>query len=400
MSLSPAGVLTGTPSQVGSFSISLIAQDSVGQNSSPQGFTLQVLPKGFVPTATLQTSRVGHTATLLADGKVLVAGGVNNTAFPTTAELYDPVSGKFTATTGSLTTIRFWATATLLKSGKVLLVGGKGANLEQATAELYDPSTQTFAATTGAMSTERAYHTATLLNDGTVLVTGGLNLAGDGAGNPVTTAEIYDPSTNSFTLTTGSMTVGRFFHTATLLSSGKVFIAGGLSAGVNLTSTEIYDPATKSFTSAGVMTVVRMGHTATLLPSGKVLLAGGGSGFGASATNTAELFDPTAGTFTATNAMTNPRSPHTATLLSSGQVLVAGGAGQFFVRGPSSSISAAELFDPTTGNFTETADMTALRESHTATLLQTGDVLIVGGSDGTIGYSTTTAVYDSAELYQ
>ncbi len=400
MSLSPAGVLTGTPTQVGSFPISAIAQDSVGQNSSPQTFTLVVLAKGFIPTGSLQTSRVAHTASLLADGKVLVAGGVNNTTFPTTAELYDPVSGKFTQTTGSVTTPRFWATATLLKSGKVLLVGGKGANLEQATAELYDPSGQTFAATTGAMSTERAYHTATLLNDGTVLITGGLNLAGDAAGNPVATAEIYDPSTNSFTLTTGPMTIGRFLHTATLLPSGKVFLAGGLNAGADLSSTEIYDPTTKTFTSAGVMTVARLGHTATLLGNGKVLLAGGSGSFGGAATNTAELFDPIAGTFTATTPMTNTRSSHTATLLNSGQVLLAGGAAKYYSGGPSSSISAAELFDPTTGNFTETADMTALRESHTATLLQTGDVLIVGGSDGTIGYSTTTTVYDSAELYQ
>ena len=289
MSLSPAGVLTGTPTQAGSFPISLIAQDSLGQNSTSQNFTIEVLAKGFIPTGSLQTARVGHTATLLADGKVLVAGGVNNTAFPTTAELYDPTSGKFTVTTGSLTTIRFWATATLLKSGKVLLVGGKGANLEQATAELFDPSVQTFTATTGAMSTERAYHTATLLNDGTVLVTGGLNLAGDGAGNPAATAEIYDPSTNSFTLTTGQMTVGRFLHTATLLPSGKVLLAGGLSAGTDLSSAELYDPATKTFTAAGFMTVARLGHSATLLANGKVLLAGGAASFGGASTNTAEL---------------------------------------------------------------------------------------------------------------
>ena len=196
------------------------------------------------------------------------------------------------------------------------------------------------------------------------------------------------------------MTIGRFFHAAILLANGKVLITGGLSAGTNLQSAEIYDPTTKTFTSAGNMTAVRMGHTSTLLPSGKVLLAGGGNGFGASATNTAELFDPTAGTFTATNVMTYQRSLHTATLLSSGQVLLAGGASNFFAGGASSSISAAELFDPSTGNFTQTADMTALRESHTATLLQTGDVLVVGGADGTIGYSQPTIVFDTAELYQ
>jgi len=400
MSLSPAGVLTGTPTQAGSFPISLIAQDSLGQNSTSQNFTIEVLAKGFIPTGSLQTARVGHTATLLADGKVLVAGGVNNSTFPTTAELYDPTSGIFSLTTGSLTTVRVSATATLLKSGKVLLTGGNGGNTPIATAELYDPATQTFSATTGSMATARVFHLATPLTDGTVLITGGLDPTGGPSGTPVATAEIYDPSTNSFTLTTGQMTVGRFLHTATLLPSGKVFLAGGLNAATDLSSAEIYDPATKTFTAAGFMTVARLGHSATLLANGKVLLAGGAASFGGASTNTAELFDPVAGTYTATTPMNNARSAHTATLLSSGQVLLAGGAAKYYSDGNSSTISAAELFDPTTGNFTETADMTALRESQTATLLQTGDVLVVGGSDGTIGYSQGTAVYDTAELYQ
>ena len=400
MSLSPTGVLTGTPTLAGAFPISLMAQDSLGQTSTPQNFTIQVLAKGFVPTGSLQTARVRLTATLLADGKVLVAGGVNNTTFPTTAELYDPAAGTFAQTTGSLTTVRVDATATLLKSGKVLLAGGSSGNTQVATAELYDPTSQTFTPTTGSMSTARSFHVATLLNDGSVLVTGGLDPSGASVGAPVATAEIYDPSTNSFTSTSGPMTIGRFFHTATLLPSGKVLITGGLSSGQNLSSAELYDPATKTFSAAGAMTVVRMGHTATMLGTGKVLLAGGGNSFGGTATNTAELYDPTAGTFTATTAMANARSSHTATLLSSGQVLLAGGASQFFATGPSSSISAAELFDPTTGNFSETADLIDLREAHTATLLQTGDVLVVGGADGTIGYSNPTTVYSTAELYQ
>lgn len=401
MTLSAAGALSGTPTQAGSFPIVVNVQDTQGQNATPQNFTIEVLAKGFVPTGSMPTARVLHTATLLSDGTVLIAGGVADAStFPTQAELYDPVKRSFTQATGSITTIRVSPSATLLKSGKVLLVGGKGsAGDELASAELYDPASQTFAATTGSMSSTRSYHTATLLSDGTVLVTGGLDVAGDGGGNPVASAEIYNPSTNSFTVT-GPMTTGRFFHTATLLGNGKVLITGGLNSGVSLPTAELYDPTTKTFAPAGSMSVVRMGHTATLLASGKVLLAGGGASFGGNATTSAEVYDPSNGSFTLTTPMANARSLHTATLLSNGQVLLAGGASVFYGHGQSYSLSAAELFDPTTGSFTATADMTALRESHTATLLQSGYVLVVGGAEGTIGYSTTTTVLATAELYQ
>jgi N-acetylneuraminic acid mutarotase len=250
------------------------------------------------------------------------------------------------------------------------------------------------------MSTGRSYHTATLLSDGTVLVTGGLDPAGDVSGTPVVSAEIYDPSTDSFTLLAGSMSTGRFFHTAILLGNGKVLITGGSGNGTNSAAVDLYDPATKTFTPAGNMTVARAGHAATLLNNGKVLLTGGGASFGGSATTAAELYDPGTGSFTATNLMTSPRSSHTATLLNNGQVLLAGGSTVFFGGGQSNSLSSAELFDPSTGSFTATADMTALRESHTATLLGNGQVLVVGGADGTLGYSQTNNVLATAELYQ
>jgi len=400
MTLGIDGALSGTPTVAGSFPITVMAQDSFGQSATPVPLTLLVLTQGFSPTGSMTTERVLHTATLLEDGKVLVAGGVNNTDFPTTGELYDPATTKFTQTTGNLATIRVSPIATLLKSGKVLLVGGKsGPGVALATAEVYDPATETFAATAGNMSDGRAYGTATLLNDGTVLVTGGLDPAGDGAGAPVATAEIYDPATDSFTLT-GSMTTGRFFHTATLLESGMVLITGGLNSGQPLATAEIYDPVAKKFSSTGTMTMARMGHTATLLGGGKVLLAGGAGRFGGNSTATAEVYDPSSGSFTTTTPMISAHSTHTATLLQNGQVLIAGGAGVFYGPGKSSSLSSAELFDPTTGNFTATADMTAIREQHTATLLNTGEVLVVGGSNGTIGYSSTTTVLATAELYQ
>ena len=399
LQLSAAGLISGTPTAAGSFLISVVARDSLGRDSLPQDFTIQVLPLGFTPTGSMSTERVWHTATRLVDGTVLVAGGDNSTQFPTTAELYDPVAAAFVATTGNLTGIRFSATATLLANGKVLLVGGKNATDELATGELYDPTTKSFVATKGSMSTTRVYHTATLLNDGTVLVTGGLDSAGGASGTPVDTAEIYDPIADTFTLT-GAMSTGRFFHTATLLGDGTVLITGGLNNGATLATAELYHPTMKAFTPAGTMTVARVGHTATVLNNGQVLLTGGGAGFATIAIAAAELYNPNGATFTAVNPMLSPRSLHTATLLNNGQVLVVGGSSLFYFGGSSHSLSSAELFDPTMGTFTATADMTVVRESHTATLLNTGDVLVVGGSNGTLGYSTTTTVYATAELYR
>jgi hypothetical protein len=139
------------------------------------------------------------------------------------------------------------------------------------------------------------------------------------------------------------------------------------------------------------MTAARSGHTATLLSNGKVMLVGGADNFGGYAASTAELFDPVTETFTPTGSMATARALHSATLLADGRVLVAGGSGAFYGRSPA-SLAEAELFDPTTGSFVVTSPMTTARESHTATLLQTGDVLIAGGANGTLGYSTTTVL--------
>jgi hypothetical protein len=398
MQLSPSGLLSGTPTTDGSFPVTVMAKDSANQNSPPQAFSIHVLAQGFALTGSMETERVWHTATLLQDGNVLVSGGANNTELPTTAELYNPTTKVFAQTIGSPTTPRTSATATLLASGRVLIAGGKGASGELATADLYDPTSGTFTATSTSMSTTRAYHAATLLSDGTVLITGGLNLAGDSSGTPVASAEIYNPTTDSFTVT-GPMTTGRFFHTATVLGNGMVLITGGSNEGGSLASAEIYDPTTMTFTATGTMTTARMGHTASLLGNGNVLVTGGATDFGGAATNTAELFDSIARTFTATNPMTAAHSAHTATLLQNGQVLIAGGASAFYASGQINTISTVELFDPTTGDFTATADMSSVREAHTAALLSSGQVLVAGGSVGTLGYSTATTVLASAELY-
>jgi hypothetical protein len=224
-------------------------------------------------TGNMTANRGDHTATLLANGKVLIAGGADSDPTGTglaSAELYDPSTGVFTQT-GSMSVGRFLHTATKLQSGKVLIVGGAltSTSAPVASAEIYDPATGIFTMT-GAMATAREQHTATLLADGRVLIVGGTTSTG--TGDPTATAEVYDPSTGSFSVT-GSMAEARIFHTSTLLPSGQVLVAGG---GDENSTAEVYDPTTGSFSITGGMEIGRSGHTATLLPNGSVLVAGGG----------------------------------------------------------------------------------------------------------------------------
>jgi hypothetical protein len=277
-----------------------------------------VVASGFVPTGDMSVGRTAHTATVLQGGKVLIAGGsscyfssyyFSDNCPLDSAELYDPATGTFTVT-GTMTVKRTSHTATLLKDGRVLVAGGSGAS-----AELYDPATGKFAAT-GSMSTGRSNHTATLLNDGKVLIVGG-----SGVNAQLATAELYDPATGNFTAT-GSLNEARTNHSASLLADGRVLIAGGFLGRAPRSSAELYDPATGMFSAAGMMTSARTNFTATVLANSNVLLTGGDDAHGTVAT--AEVYDATSGSFTSTGQMKLARVNHVAALLANGSVLVAG----------------------------------------------------------------------------
>jgi hypothetical protein len=278
-------------------------------------------------TGDLAGSRYAHTATLLPNGDVLVAAGfVKGTIFPTnraTAEFYNPSSGAWTVA-GNVGGGDH--TATLLRNGKVLVAGGHsysgfGLDIHTNGAALYNPATNTWTST-GSMADRRARHTATLLRNGKVLVAGGYDW---NSSSYRSSAELYDPATGTWSAT-GNLTQARADHTATLLQSGKVLVTGGTSSsasGPYVTSAELYDPATGTWTTTGSLESGRAYHTATLLASNRVLVTGGRNGNGALAT--AELYDPATGNWSSTGSLRQPRANHTATLLPNNQVLIAGG---------------------------------------------------------------------------
>jgi N-acetylneuraminic acid mutarotase len=335
-------------------------------------------PFVFNDTGSLGAAHDFHTATLLANGKVLVAGGDNGGALAS-AELYDLANGTWAAT-GGLGAARYGHTATLLPNGKVLVAGGFGSSSPLPSAELYDPASGTWVAT-GSLAVARYYHTATLLPSGKVLVT-----AGEGSGGPLVSAELYDPASGTWTAT-GSLSFARYLHTATLLPNGKVLVAGGYNDSISRASTQLYDPDSGTWAATDGLGTSRYLHTAMLLPNGKVLVTGGlnnSSGLLASA----ELYDPASGTWTATGSLATNRDRHTATLLPNGKVLVTGGFGN------SGALASAELYDSASGNWTTTGSLAHVRYFHTATLLPNGEVLVAGGFGSS--YLASAELYDSA----
>lgn len=346
----------------------------------------------FTATGSMTTARFGHSATLLADGRVLVAGGytglydplpvpLSGNAITASAELYDVATGAFTPT-GNLTTARAYHTATLLADGRVLIAAGRGAGRSEdnlTSAELYDPSTGSFTAT-GSMSIPSSHdtNTATLLPDGRVLIAGSPNRA-----------ELYDPGTGMFTAE-GGLTVDLSFNTATMLPDGRILLA-------TYATSKLYDPRSGTFSCTDGDKLLT--YHAALLPNGQVFKAGGNDDPGPSAG--AELYDPSAGTFTLTRNMTAPRANHTLMLLPDGKVFITGGSSwnsatfsglegmAYFC-----CLASAEIYDASTGLFTGAGSMATPRAGHTATLLNNGTVLLAGGGAG-----SNTPALATAEVY-
>ena len=382
----PTGVLAANAT------FTLTVANAAGDSATKQATVATSAAVGtgvFTATGSMTVARSQHTATLLPNGKVLVAGGDTLTNMTSSSELYDPIVGTF-ATTGSMTVGRAIHTATLLPNGKVLMVGGSGASGPTATAELYDPATGAFSATGAMGATRDGSHTATLLANGKVLVAGG---GGEGLGESgyLSSAEIYDPAKGTFT-PAGKMSNPRMYMTANLLPNGKVLIAGGMNI-TNIppkgyvTTADLWDPSTGLFTPTGPLFYGRCAHTSVSLPNGDVLIVGG-VGDGGPALF-AELYDPAKGAFSVSGAESDERYRHTTTLLPNGNVLVAGG-----YYSTDTELATSDVYTPSNGRFIAGGTMTTGRGLHTATLLPNGSVLVTGGIIAEGGSSVS-----SAELY-
>ena len=324
------------------------------------------------PAPAMPVGRGFHTASLLPNGKVLVVGG-NQTfrALAASAELYDPRT-RMWSSAGMLTTPRSLHTATLLKNGKVLIVGGSQVDSfslgSLASAELYDPQTNSWALA-ASMHTPRSYHTATLLADGRVLVVGGIEASNDVTGKVLASAELYDPATNTWT-TAAPMRVARARHAAILLADHRVLVIGGndvaYSAFSNYFATaELYDPTRQSWSPAGSMNYARTFPTGTVLPDGRVLVVGD-AGVNE---RTAEIFDPRNERWSLAPDPGVGRAEHVAVRLRNGAVLVAGGIGE----------TSAQLFDWRRNAWSNAGAMAVIRANATATVLDNGQVLVTGG---------------------
>ena len=391
-------------------------------------------------TGTLQGPREQHSATLLENGMVLVAGGLNEGGFGnggiySSAELYNPATGSWTPT-ASMAGRHYGQTATLLKSGWVLVAGGESAD-----AQVFEPTRGVWVPT-GAMTTVRTGATATRLPDGHVLVAGGTGPNGQ----PQPTAELFiagtgplvgiTPSSLSFGAEQAGSTGSPQAYTVTNLGSAPLIVSGVAISGPDpsdfLASNDCtgaplipsatctvtirfsptgtglrqavvavgdnapltpqgaavdgYGAGPNTFAPTGSLAIGRDGQTSTLLDNGQVLIAGGEQGPSANPLADAEIYDAATGVFTVTGSLNTGRAFATATLLPDGDVLVAGGKGA-----NSANLASAERYHPATGKWSVTGSMNTFGYDGTATLLPNGKVLVAG-----LGFGASAEVYDPA----
>lgn len=324
-----------------------------------------VVDPGWETTGEMSQLRSMHASTLLADGRVLVAGG-RLLSGGKAAEVYDPATGTW-ATTGSMLTNRGRSVAVTLDSGRVLVAGGttetSSSLVPTEACEIWDPATGSWSAT-ASLTQARSSHTLTRLADGRVLLAGGISAAK----TTLSTARIYSPTAGTW----GSeiaMYAPRSSHRAVTLDDGRVLlVAGSLDA-----SSEIFDPAGDSFLPSATMSSRRDDPEVVKLPDGRVLAAGGLDL--TTSLNSAELYDPAQGVWTPVGNLSIPRFSGFAAA-SAGVVIVGAGSDDLFAL---EGFATTETFDPATLQFSAGPPLNEKRKSPSVNVLTNGAILLVGG---------------------
>jgi len=321
------------------------------------------------PGGTMVVPRSGHSASLMEDGRVLVAGGTDAAyALTTVSEIYDRATNSWKAT-GHINLGRTFPEEVTLLDGRILLIGGIIGGNVQSTVEIYDPATGVWTYT-GSMNYGRYGFDPVVLPDGRVLAAGGY---GSGEGK----AELYDPASGTWSLT-GDLNYLRTLYHATLLQNGKVLIAGGVGLGIPRQA-ELYDPATGTFTITGSLFVGRSSTIQVMLEDGRVLVAGGyrNTNQGYKPTNESEIYDPATGVWTKTGSMKIARYYFTGNLVRDGKVLAAGG----FTADGIEDTASIEEYNPTTAKWAlSTSALATARAYHSTTTLLDGSLIVAGGS--------------------
>ena len=352
-------IVYSTNPNTGDCQLSVAVQNQAGDTAA-ETVALQVVENQFLVDSSIDLGRSRNTVTVLSDGKVLVAGGIDKLSNPVSSTaIYDPTS-KVWSSGPPLQSWRDMHSATLLLDGKVLLVGG---DMEPST-ELYDPATNAWS-NAGALYPARNRHTATLLLDGSVLVVGGKIGSIAPPWNTTKSVKRFNPATQTWS-DAPDLLVSRAMHTATLLPNGKVLVTGGYDAstGTILSSSELYDPSTNTWSQAGKLIQAREFHRAVRLNDGRVLIVGGSSN-AAARLSSCEIYDPITNAWASIGNLANGRFACFCTLLSNGKVLVVGG----------SDVQKAEVFDMATQLWSQAGSSNALGDYCSGGLLRDGKVL-------------------------
>jgi hypothetical protein len=363
-----------------------------------------VLDPSWTTTATMTQKRWAHAAARLPSGRVLVMGGSPErpvespiAAEPAvaTSELFDPATGTW-AVAAPMHWPRAWHTATVLSDGRVLVVGGvaQSASFEETPrAEIFDPATSEWTPTAEGTTQARAGHTATLLDDGRVLIVGGMN--DDGYALTSGAASLFDPTVETWTAT-DPMDVPRYFHAATKNSIGRVVVSGGcatMGCSPPLRDAEVFDPVSGQWIPAAPLSVARAMHASITFEDGKVIAVGGWSD--GAETATTELFDSLTYSWTTGAGLIQARFGASPVMLDSGHALIIGGSyGTEPPFAPSRRVEGVSRQDLL---WRPVVDLIEPRAGATSTLLANGEVLVAGGVTTGAG-DNPTRVSDTAEI--